>query len=51
MWPTFIDFWEYVLSPVFLIPMGLVVLAFLPLLLSVWSTWQTQSVIKDHTPG
>lgn len=20
-WPTFIDFWEYVLNPVFLIPM------------------------------
>jgi len=51
MLPNFVNFWEYVLNPVFLIPMGLVVLAFLPLLTSIWQTWQTPPVIKDHNPG
>ena len=50
-WPTFIDFWEYVLNPVFLIPAGLVLLAFLPLAISVLTTWQSRPVVKEHTPG
>lgn len=51
MWPTFIDFWQFILNPVFLIAAGLVLLAFLPLAISVVSTWQTPAVVKDHTPG
>jgi len=39
MFPDFINFWEYVLDPVFLITTGLVLLAFAPLLWSVWVTW------------
>lgn len=33
------NFWDTVLNPVFLITFGLVMAAFVPLLLSVWSTW------------
>jgi hypothetical protein len=44
MFPDFVSFWELVLRPSFLIPAGLVVLAFGPLLLSVWTTWQTNDV-------
>lgn len=51
MWPTFIDFWEFVLNPVFLITMGLVVLAFLPVAISIVTTWQTPPVIKEHNHG
>lgn len=40
IWPDFVSFWDYVLNPVFLVTMGLVLAAFLPLLLSVWLTWQ-----------
>lgn len=36
----FSEFWDIVLSPIFLITFGLVAAAFLPLLLSVWVTWQ-----------
>lgn len=44
MFPDFVNFWELVLRPSFLIPAGLVVLGFGPLLLSVWTTWQTNNV-------
>lgn len=32
--------WDYALSPAFLITFGLVLAFFLPLLYSVWVTWQ-----------
>ncbi len=41
MWPDFVNFWDYVLSLNFLITMGLVLAFFLPVLLSVWLTWQS----------
>ena len=44
MLPDFVDFWELVLRPSFLIPAGLVVAAFGPLLISVWTTWQRNAV-------
>ncbi|MCU0511913.1 MAG: hypothetical protein MUE40_05005 [Anaerolineae bacterium] len=34
------NFWEYVLSPGFLIPFGLVLAGFLPVAYSVFVTWQ-----------
>lgn len=40
MLPDFVSFWDLVLRPSFLIPAGLVVLAFGPLVISVWTTWQ-----------
>ncbi len=51
MLPDFVNFWELVLRPSFLIPAGIVVVAFGPLLLSVWTTWQANAVketISDH---
>lgn len=33
------EFWEYVLNPTFLVTFGLVLGAFLPLVLSIWITW------------
>jgi len=44
MLPDFVNFWELVLRPSFLIPAGLVVLGFGPVLLSVWTTWQQNAV-------
>lgn len=35
----FQNFWDMVLDPVFLVMFGLVLAAFIPLLLSVWVTW------------
>ncbi len=35
----FKGFWDMVLDPVFLVMFGLVMAGFLPLLLSVWTTW------------
>ncbi len=40
MGPNSINFWDYYLDPVFLITAGLVLAFFLPLLLSLWLTWQ-----------
>lgn len=34
------DFWEVMLDPVFLIMFGLSAIGFLPLLYSVWRTWE-----------
>lgn len=34
------DFWEYILNPGFIIMFGLSASMFLPLLWSVWRTWQ-----------
>lgn len=36
----FVNFWDYVLSPPFLITFGLVALFFAPLGYSVWVTWR-----------
>lgn len=36
----FVNFWDYVLNPVFLFTFGLVLLFFAPLAWSVWITWQ-----------
>ncbi|MEZ4835570.1 MAG: hypothetical protein R2873_26865 [Caldilineaceae bacterium] len=35
------DFWDLMLNPAFLITFGLVLAGFLPMLLSVWSTFVT----------
>lgn len=50
MFPDFFNFWEYVLNPVFLITIGLVLAAFLPLLWSVAETWfaADSSPMIDH---
>lgn len=40
MGPNAVNFFDYVLNPVFLITIGLVLAFFLPMLLSMWLTWE-----------
>lgn len=42
------DLWTYMLSAEFLIPFGIVLAFFLPLLWSVWITWK-ENADKVHT--
>lgn len=35
----FTNFWDYVLNPVFLVTFGLVAAFFVPMLWSMWVTW------------
>ena len=35
------DFWQYIVSPLFIIPFALSAIGFLGLLLSVWTTWES----------
>lgn len=41
----FVDFWDLMLSPTFLITFGLVLAGFLPML---WSIWETYVNNDDH---
>lgn len=34
------DLWEYVLNPVFLLTTGVVLAGFVPMLYSIWRTWE-----------
>lgn len=43
----FTEFWDIVLSPVFLVTFGLVLAPFLPVLWSVWTTWLNDGEIED----
>lgn len=42
------NFWDIVLNPTFGLTFGLVMLAFLPILLSVWNTWLNNGEIEGE---
>ncbi len=44
----FSNFWDIVLNPVFGVTFGLVALAFMPLLWSVWDTWRNDGEIPGE---
>jgi hypothetical protein len=44
----FVDFWDLVLNPIFLITFGLVLAAFLPLVLSIWATYMGNEDHPEH---
>ena len=43
----FAEFWDIVLSPVFLFTFALVLAPFLPVLWSVWTTWQNEGKVDE----
>jgi hypothetical protein len=50
MGPNSVSFWDYFLDPVFLVTAGLVLAFFLPMLLSIWLTWEASDDETYH-PG
>jgi hypothetical protein len=44
----FTEFWDMILNPVFVIMFGLVLLPFVPLLLSVYTTWKENGEQEDE---
>jgi len=44
----FSNFFDYILSPTFFIPFGLVALGFLPVAYSVWATWRDNTGEEEH---
>jgi hypothetical protein len=44
----FTEFWDMILNPVFVIMFGLVMAAFVPLLISVYVTWKENGENMDE---
>jgi hypothetical protein len=44
----FAEFWDIVLNPIFVITFGLVMAAFVPLLLSIYVTWKENGDQMDE---
>lgn len=44
----FTEFWDMILNPVFVITFGLVMAAFVPLLISVYVTWKENGENMDE---
>jgi hypothetical protein len=44
----FNEFWDIILNPVFVIMFGLVMAAFVPLLISVYTTWKENGDQMDE---
>lgn len=43
----FVEFWDYVLDPIFLITFGLTGAFFLPMVWSIWVTWRDNTAEED----